>query len=292
MGGGYFISRNKYSDFFGILLTLLPILVAKIYKKRIIFLPISFGQFANIYHEKIIYAAIKNTTIISRDKKSLFRLKMLDKVQHKLKLYYIPDLVLFYNWIKLNKHINNKYIVLTGLEWLPHNEQLAFEDEIAKIIHYIWNIYRLKTIFIPMVWNEIEDNDNNVAFRIKNQLGTNNYYQIANIKNPKEAQELLINAKFSICNRLHSAILSTTTLTPFITIAYGIKTTNFLRDFKLGEWNIEMKQLTFHNLKNKIDKLLVKKFYSKYQNQLLENRKELKIYKNNLNDILMNFINT
>lgn len=48
MGGGYFISKFS-SDYFGLLLTFLPIYVAKLYRKKILFFPSSFGPFGNKY---------------------------------------------------------------------------------------------------------------------------------------------------------------------------------------------------------------------------------------------------
>lgn len=64
MGGGYFTTNDKIKDYFGLLLTLLTVYVAKFYKKNIVFYPISFGPFASTNQERLAYQALKNTTVI------------------------------------------------------------------------------------------------------------------------------------------------------------------------------------------------------------------------------------
>src|SRR5258708_1177683 len=71
MGGGYFTSRYGLSDNFGLLLTLLPIYIAKHYRKKIIFLPLTFGPFANATHAKMTHKILTNTTVFFKDKISL-----------------------------------------------------------------------------------------------------------------------------------------------------------------------------------------------------------------------------
>ncbi len=92
MGGGY-LTTNTTKDYFGLLLTLLPIYIAKIYHKKIVFLPMSFGPFFSVDQQVLSYQALKNTTVIARDQITLKALEKLDTT-NKINLFYAPDLAL------------------------------------------------------------------------------------------------------------------------------------------------------------------------------------------------------
>ncbi len=93
IGGGYFRTKNKYKDYFGLLLTLLPIFIAHIYNKRLLYLPMSYGNFASALQDKIVFNLIKNDSIILRDEISLRAYQK--NSSKKLETHLIPDLALF-----------------------------------------------------------------------------------------------------------------------------------------------------------------------------------------------------
>ena len=95
MGGGYLTTNDKYKDYFGLGLTLLPIHIAKLYKKKQVLLPMSFGPFASYSQKKLTYKALSGTVVISRDHITLNELKKIDK-KRRLATYYSPDLALFF----------------------------------------------------------------------------------------------------------------------------------------------------------------------------------------------------
>ena len=92
MGGGYLVTKHSIKDYFGVLLNVLPLIVAKIFRKKIVVLPISFGPFASKIHYSILGNALKNTKLFCRDKISL---KFAKKYNKQAK--YLPDLAL-YEW--------------------------------------------------------------------------------------------------------------------------------------------------------------------------------------------------
>jgi polysaccharide pyruvyl transferase WcaK-like protein len=285
MGGGYLTSRYGITDNFGLLLTLLPIYIAKQHHKKIIFLPLTFGPFANATHTKMTHKILANTTVFCRDKNSLQRIEKLNNKKYSVKTVYTPDLALFLDSPVRNKlHHGDNYYVITAREWLEKKEQKYYEKELRKTIQKNWNEKKLKAIFIPMAYNAIEDDDRRVANRINKKLHNKKIFTIANPSGSREVQKILQSAQFAICTRMHSAILSFITETPFITIAYSPKTNHFLKDFGLSEWNINIEKFDAILLDHKINKLTKKENYDDFidlikihKSRLTEQKKEFQI---------------
>lgn len=266
MGGGYLTSKSSGKDYFGLLLTLLPIYLAKFYKKKIVFLPMSFGPFASETHEKLALNAISGTTVISRDKITLDYIKRLD-IHSNVKTFYTPDLALFLK-NGFSKEKESQYIVLTARDWFSDPaEQDRYETSLSNLIQDIYRLFGLKTIFIPMARNKVEDDDNRVLKRIYKKI--NPKYIIEGIipKSVEDTQRILHGAKIAICTRMHSAILSSTVGTPFITIGYGTKSLGFVKSFNLEKWYVDISDVN--------EKILLEKFLNLYTRKEMENFKSL-----------------
>src|SRR5437667_304066 len=67
MGGGFFVSKNKITDFYGLCLMLLPIYIGRLYHKKLFSLPITFGPFASSIHQELALRAIETSIILCRD---------------------------------------------------------------------------------------------------------------------------------------------------------------------------------------------------------------------------------
>ncbi len=266
MGGGYLRTKNKFKDFFGLLLVLLPVFIAKCFRKPILFLPISFGNFASRLHKRISYQIIKNTSIICRDQKSLKDLKLLTRKEDRTKLYFSPDVAIYSDTPKIideRSKFSSNYIVLTAREWLSDNKQNLFEMNLKKFILSIWKKYKLKTYFVAMANNSIEDNDLNVFNRISQNLSDKSIFLLSRSKSPAAVQKILNKAKMAVCMRMHSAILAVTVNTPFITMGYEFKTLSMMKFLKLKDYHIELKDVSSQVLENQANKLLRK---TNYQN--------------------------
>lgn len=284
IGGGYFRTKNKYKDYFGLSLILLPIFIAHLYKKRILYLPVSFGNFASGLQKRIAFYFLNSDKIIFRDQISLQELTRLRKQSVEEEL--IPDLALF----DVHKILLKKggYIVLTARQWLRKDKQNQFEQELAKFVVYVWKRYKLKTIFIPMAWNESEDDDTEVGLRIKHIINNTAIFEIKQARTPFVVKELLSGAYVSICTRMHSAILATIVKTPFITIAYEHKTLGFLKHFGLEEWNIDIDNFNFLLLKEKYDALAEDK-YKDFQIRLEHAHREVLRKETKLVELIRDF---
>jgi polysaccharide pyruvyl transferase WcaK-like protein len=292
MGGGYLTTRYSMSDNFGLLLTLLPVYIAKRYRKKIIFLPLTFGPFANNAHTKMTHKMLTNTIVFCREKISLDKIKKLNNKKHSVNAVYTPDLALFLDTSSHEKIKNRgNYYVITAREWLGKNQQELYEKELSNFIQKNWDEKKLKAIFIPMAYNAIEDDDRRVANRINTKLNNKNMFTIINANNPTEVKKILQSAQFSICTRMHSAILSFTTETPFVTIAYSPKTNNFLKDFGLSEWNINIEDFNAMLLNDKIKKLTTKKQSDIFIDLIKSHKNRLTQQKKEFESLLYDFIN-
>lgn len=282
VGGGYLRTKSKYKDLFGFLLTILSIRIAHFYHKKIIFLPMSFGNFASKFHEHIAYASVRNDALFIREIISYEILKK-RKVNE---LFLAPDMALLSNYKKIHKRTDQ--IVITAREWLSKKEQNKYESELSKVIDYVWEKYKLKSVFIPMVWNSSEEHDAEVARRIHKKIKNKHIFSILNINNPKQVKEILSKSKMALCTRMHSAILSYGTFTPFISIAYEHKTNGILRMLNLKKFNLNINEFNFNDFKFIFDTHIKNEFKDFYENIKLsnfDNEFERKILVENLKKI-------
>lgn len=286
IGGGYLISKSPLKDLFGLSLTLLPLFVAKIYKKDIVHLPISFGPFASSFHEYVCFLALKNTTVFTREKISYDLLNKYDR-QAATTIQMLPDLALL---LKNPEHTVKKdsYWVLTAREWLEEDKQKIYEATLAKLVDFIWDTYQLKSVFLVMVHNLDEDDDMKVFNRIKQQIANKQSLISYLPKNHRRAQLALSNASFSVCTRMHSAILSLTVNCPFLTIGYGHKGKGFVESIGLNEWYLDISEVN--------EQTLFEKFNSFFNRENVVNLKsKIKTIKNSLDSeeaSLKNYLST
>lgn len=273
MGGGYFITKNSYRDFFGLILNLLPIFVAKYYKKPITVLPISYGPIASPFHNLLTSLAFSNIQIYCRDKISLSLVK-----NYNSKSKFSPDLAL-YEWENYEKIQRGDCYVLTVKDYLERRSQRVVEDEITTLVDYLWENYKLKCIFIPTGANPIEENDIPVGERIRKMIKSEKSFNIVIPEDPRQTKRILKSAKFAICTRMHSAILSACVFTPFIALSYEHKVTGLLKVLNLEKWGIDFKNTSFNNIHNKYLEIIKPKNYNTYLDVLRKDREEILKYR-------------
>ncbi len=286
VGGGYLRTKDTYRDYFGVLLTILPHYIAQWYGKRFLFLPTSFGNYASSVHEKITGHSLRNSNIMVRDSISL---KKINRYKHDYNLHTSlhPDLAFFANsdyTTTIQRKRTSEYMVLTAREWMSEKKQQAYERSLVRMIEFAWKSHALRTIFIPMTWNEIEDNDNRVARRLQKEVRSKKSFAVKRVYSPAEVSNLLKGARMAICTRMHSSILAATVLTPFICLAYEHKTIGMLQMLRLSEWNINIDEVTYPRLKRKYLKLMNDSVYENFINSLQKSKASLRERKKHIVD--------
>ncbi len=293
MGGGYYITKRKYSDYFGLILTLLPLIISNFYNKKIVILPISYGPFASRIHEKLVSFVLKGHLVISRDNISLDKLKKSNR-HTSAKTYYAPDLALFLNedYHTQKNKIKSNYYILTARDWfLDIKKQYDYEKELAQFADYIWDTQKLKTYFIPMSINKNEDNDNENASRIYEYIKNKKAFKIYNANNIDDLISVINKARFSVCTRMHSAIISVVTKTPFIAIGYGHKTLGFAKSIGVMPWYIDIVGMNANKLILKSRKLMNSKNYLEYVKKLNQELGKKRIIRKKIKRDLISSIN-
>lgn len=272
VGGGYLRTKSKYKDLFGFLLTILSIRIAHFYHKKIIFLPMSFGNFASKFHEHIAYSSIRNDALFIRDKISINLLKKLGVSD----LNYFPDLALL-NKVEYKKKKSN-YAILTARNWLIGKSQLEYEKKLSEIVDYLWDNFKLKTHFIPMSISK-EDNDIEVGLRIKKNTTHKNIFFIKNNPNKNRVMHEILYARLCICTRMHSAIFSINTRTPFIIIKYEHKSEEIPELLRNYTYFQEIEKISISELKLFVKEIInyKKDLFNHYYNNIYpENLKKSK----------------
>lgn len=291
MGGGYLRTKNSVTDTFGLLLTILPICISKIFNKSNVFLPMSFGNFANSFHKRLSLYTISNSIFYARDEISMGEIQnSINFKNYKIDLRYSPDLALFFS-NKTQTKKRSQYIVLSAREWLEPIHQKIYENNLAILIQKIYKKYKLKTFFISMAANSIEDDDRLVGKRLEKIINNPNIFTLSSAKDPYEVVSLLEDATAGICTRMHSAILSSLTATPFITIQYEHKTLGFMKSLGFEHFNIEIDKTNENNIFEKFEELMKKDTYDSIQEKLLLKKREYKKYHKKIQYDLQEILN-
>jgi polysaccharide pyruvyl transferase WcaK-like protein len=292
MGGGFFVSKNKITDFYGLCLMLLPIYIGRLYHKKLLSLPITFGPFASSIHQKLALRAIEKSIILCRDTISVEIIKKLNQNKKNITTWYSPDLALHLPWDSsdIMPKLESKYFVLTARDWLPPKLQKHYEHALSAFVDHMWEKYKLKTVFIPNAFNPNEENDFPIAKRIKEQLHKKSIMTIMTAKTPFAAQKILSGARFSVCTRMHSAILSATVHTPFISIGYGFKALGLVKTLNLQDWYIDITEVSADILVRKATRLMRNTELKKYVQKLSRKLEMINAQKGKLVKELRKFV--
>lgn len=293
MGGGYLRTKEKITDFFGLGLTLLPIYIAKFFGRSQLFLPMSFGNFASSLHKNISLHAVSNSIFIARDKISYKEIAASkDYLESNTELKLLPDLALLADeptMIPFKQKIKSKYIVLSARDWMAPDQQTRYERILANFIDEVFEQHLLKTVFVAMAANSLEDDDRKPYNRIRKIIKNKGALSLSKASTPDEVIKVLDTAKASVCTRMHLAILSSKIHTPFIAIQYEHKTLGFMKSLDLTENNINIDEIQFDTLMSKFNQLLSPTNYKTVVTLLRKKNSEYKDKRIELENCLKDF---
>ena len=289
--GGGFLGGRKFDSF----MHLFQIYINSKFKKKVIMMGTSIEPITNKFVKKITENILKKVDYIYA--REVITYDYLKEFMPKDKFDLIPDMAFMLKDVKVNLNYvdkwkkNFKYIYgLTVRKWdFPEekNGKALFENykkELAKFIEYKAKKDNSLFVFVPQVIVE-HGNDANVAKEIKDLLQEDlkkHFLILEDDIHPNEVKQLIWNFDFFIGTRMHSNIFATSMGIPTIAIAYEKKTNGIMHTVNLDDYVLEMKSLTFEDLK-KISNIQLKnekEIRKKLEIRIKEIRKEIydKIY--------------
>ncbi len=246
-GGGLFNDEKKKAVWIWFVQAIWPILL----RKKLVMLGQSVGPLHSYFGKKLCkFVFMKAMLVTVRDQGSK---KLLENLGIK-KIYVYGDLALANGYDIEGKPRLEKTIVLSLRDWIDENS--TEKDKIfVELIDFLFERYKLKTIFVPFQTNQHSDLDR--ATRLSKLLKYPESMIIILEKiDYRIATEIISKAKFCIGMRLHSIIFSLISVKPAIVISYSEKVRNFAEEAGFKEI-LDYQKINLKDLKNSIEHLLL-----------------------------------
>lgn len=258
-GGGNFYSNS----FLGVPLFLncLIIIFAGLNKKKIIFLPQSFGPIKKNFHKLYIKKALTFADkILVREKKSIEFLNSINVRSEKIIL--VPDLAMnmtriLRTGLQEQKNINPDRIRI-GLTIMNRanqdksfTNQFEYEESIEVCLLDCLSKRQIDIFLFVQCFGPSNDQDDTLVTRkIYNKLKTitQNVYIKENFKNSIELTKELATMDIIIATRMHTAIFGLINCIPTITIGYQHKAQGLMELFNLNTLFILINEVNPNNL--------------------------------------------
>lgn len=268
-GGGNFYSNSIFGVPF--LLNCLAIISAGLFKKRIIFLPQSFGPTRTWFQNKILkYALSFSELIYVRESNSIKFLESL-KISSNI-LFYVPDLALiiketFTNWDE--KKLKNERDIRLGLTIIDRASQdKRFEyqaDYEASLLYFLNNFLSEKGgeihFFVQAYGPTDDQNDKTITTKFYEILkkSSNKVYLWDNFCSSSSLLQELSKMDFLIATRMHTTIFGLINFIPTIMIGYQHKSQGLMDLFNLEDYFLSINQLDAENINKRFINLILNK---------------------------------
>lgn len=160
---------------------------------------------------------------------------------------------------------NNELFGITVRNWnFPDldNKQMAMENYISSVKDFMIKEFEKRTctfVFIPQVTVSTGD-DTKIAEKIKDILPKKYKKQFVIRRDdwsPSEIKSLIANMDYFVGTRMHSNIFATSMAVPTTAIAYEKKTNGIMETVGLENYVIEINDITFDDLYNKVEDMII-----------------------------------
>ena len=258
---------------------LLRLLLVKRQKKDLAFYapsmgPFGKGKFTNYFRRKILNYAKLLCVREPISKGYLEKLNLKNDIKVTLDSAFQHEISNDENFNILNKDTelkkfltSNKKIIgitITDLAWNPkYQSNTKLRDNInetfKKFINEVTNS-GYSIIFIPQLFGESNDLNYMKSF-------ANDKCFVLSDKYDCYFQQFIISKLYAVVGmRYHSNIFSAKMCTPFVSVAYEQKMTGFMNKINLNEYCLDIKELSYDNLK---------KYFEKLEENYIQYKKEL-----------------
>lgn len=297
-GGGFIHSYGKITDFYYMYYSLYHIYLAKRFGIPVIIMPNSYGPFKGMFIKRLVKKAFEGVSIItSRETISTNQLRNdLD-----LDVEVMPDLG-FYLMdqcsINAKEYLDNLGVPLgikkcVGITLRPYrfpksnNPKEAYKNYINSIVELTkWmnkSDYHLVMVAHTLGPSKHEDDRiaiNDVLINI-NDKSNITVIEDSNF-NCNDLKSIYKELDFVIGTRFHSVIFAMSSGTPAIAISYGgNKGKGIMNDIGIGKYEIDIENINFESIKNKLisldsEKDMVKERINNYMKKAIIKREEFK----------------
>lgn len=259
-------SGESFSDYFGqisLLNTLYPIILGILLQKKIILNAQSIGPFNNRLTKLIVNFCLNNVNLITlRDRESLHYVR--DYGVKKPAMHLVADPAFLLEPISLPTYRFNKNKLLIAISisrgsFTKTTSEINLKKKIenyivsiARIITWLNKAYNAEVFFIPHVLIPTED-DRDIYRDLQKKLNNDKLLKCVNPEyGPGEMKGIIKEFDLLISSRMHPVIASLSLCIPTIAVAYSHKMTSLMREVGLENYVIEIKDISFEILKEKI----------------------------------------
>lgn len=261
-GGGNFYSNSFWGT--TLFLNCISIIFAGLSKKRIIFLPQSFGPIKMNFHKNYLKAALHFSEIILvRERKSIDFLNSMNIDSSKIEL--IPDLAFLltrlsvFQTTKTPEEIPTKLRI--GLSIMNRSGQVRDfkkQDEYeSSIVSFLEEFLKKNGgeihIFVQCHGPSSDQNDITISKRIFRKVKRHSLdvYLRNKFNDSFELSNELAKMDLIIATRMHTAIFGLTNYVPTITIGYQYKSQGLMDLFNLNEFFISINDINLQTIEDK-----------------------------------------
>lgn len=269
-GGSYLMAKTTIQSNIVLLLQLWPILLAKVFNKKVHMYAQSVGPFDNWFARWLARYVLDSVELLYvREPISLTVLNDLGVRKPMVKM--TADAAFLFSskykrqmkeYLKKKGVVDNKIKVgITVKRCYDDIRQKRYEKSIVDFAHYLINKYHAQVIFVAQCTSTLHnDDDRIVARRIVKSMGMpKDVFLLEDEFDHYHIKSLFENLDYLIATRLHSAIFALTGIVPTLAVAYEHKTVGTMKALGLAEWCVDVADVSQKVLMQKFELLFSQK---------------------------------
>jgi colanic acid/amylovoran biosynthesis protein len=231
--------------------------ISTMLKKRVVIFPNSVGPFQTSIGKilaKLSFSRFSFTLL-----REAISYDIVKKMNINTNMILTGDAALLYevnNEKKVIKKIGNPIMGISPGFYSGILSKREIENYIqvhAKLIDYAIEKYYMYIHLLPHYVSGFENDDLDICKKIYAQCNKKDYIKLIVSENLKIFKNELNGLDLHISSKMHPTILATSNFIPAISIAYDHKQIGFYQNFGLEGMAINLKGLTYEDLKNELD---------------------------------------
>jgi colanic acid/amylovoran biosynthesis protein WcaK/AmsJ len=271
-----------------LLVTCLNLLAAKWCGKTVYLYSQSIGPVYGRLQRRLLRFTLNRVDLI--EPRETISRKLLEGLRPKTRIVATADAALLlgrsgrFPHDKLQLRPERLHVGLTVRNWFARPADFAaYTRAVAKVIDYLITKHHAEVFYVPQVIaDNFGDDDRTAARAVWQQVHHQQYFTVIESDlHPFEVIGICGQMDLFIGTRMHSNIFALINHVPVVAIAYEHKTRGIMRGLGIEDLAINIQDVTYQSLKDKVDLLLAKPDYFKQQiadnlpGQIAESRKAM-----------------